>query len=316
MAESSLREQWNDLYRVTLPEMARRRDPAQREWTVTLDHCFARIILDNAVGRDRPWGEVVQKPAIRSMSDDQLQRAIRLGQQIAVGEKSLIKLDHQSLAFRGKTKANRRLKREHDLVEGHDSHADRHKRTRKGEMADIWERFSACETDGPGNTFTKLSPTVTPSVASVSSTVQLGIGDQDNDPATRSARELCNIRACIDADRSLTSFRRRVLTLLMQIPRGRYSTYKALAAGVASTSPESTAGSSPRAVGSAMRNNPFAPQVPCHRILAADGKIGGFGGDWGDEGRFAKEKRRLLREEGVKFDGHGRVVGSPFTAFT
>lgn len=34
-------------------------------------------------------------------------------------------------------------------------------------------------------------------------------------------------------------------------------------------------GSAPRAVGNAMRNNPFAPRVPCHRILAADRTIGG-----------------------------------------
>ena len=74
-------------------------------------------------------------------------------------------------------------------------------------------------------------------------------------------------------------------------------------------------GSSARAVGSAMRNNPFAPTVPCHRVLAADGKLGGFGGDWGAEGRFAGEKRELLRSEGIRFDGKGKVVGSPFTGF-
>jgi len=64
-----------------------------------------------------------------------------------------------------------------------------------------------------------------------------------------------------------------------------------------------------------MRKNPFAPLVPCHRVLAADGKIGGFGGDWGEEGRFASEKLRLLRDEGLKFDGRGKVVGEPFVDF-
>lgn len=64
-----------------------------------------------------------------------------------------------------------------------------------------------------------------------------------------------------------------------------------------------------------MRNNPFAPTVPCHRVLASDGKLGGFGGQWGDEGKFAGEKKRLLREEGVKFDGKGKVVGEVFRGF-
>lgn len=64
-----------------------------------------------------------------------------------------------------------------------------------------------------------------------------------------------------------------------------------------------------------MRNNPFAPTVPCHRVLASNGMLGGFGGSWGEEGQFAGEKKRLLREEGVKFDGRGKVVGEPFRGF-
>ena len=58
--------------------------------------------------------------------------------------------------------------------------------------------------------------------------------------------------------------------------------------------------SSPRAVGNALRNNPFAPRVPCHRIVAADGGIGGFAGSWGVKGEHYQEKIDLLRKEGVK----------------
>lgn len=68
-------------------------------------------------------------------------------------------------------------------------------------------------------------------------------------------------------------------------------------------------------MGNALRNNPFAPAVPCHRVVAADGGIGGFGGEWGAEGRFAAEKVRLLRGEGVRFDGRGRVVGGVWAGF-
>ena len=73
--------------------------------------------------------------------------------------------------------------------------------------------------------------------------------------------------------------------------------------------------SSARAVGNGMRNNPFAPEVPCHRVLAADGSIGGFHGDWGKDGKYAAKKVELLRSEGIKFDGKGKVVGQPFRNF-
>lgn len=102
---------------------------------------------------------------------------------------------------------------------------------------------------------------------------------------------------------ALSPYRQRVLLALCQVPHGQHTTYAALSAFL---------NSSPRAVGNAMRRNPFAPTVPCHRVLAADGGIGGFGGEWrrdGTEGEGARRKRALLRGEGVRFDGRGRVVG-------
>lgn len=105
-----------------------------------------------------------------------------------------------------------------------------------------------------------------------------------------------------------TPFQKRVLTLLCQVPRGQVSTYGLMAKHL---------GSSARAVGSAMRRNPFAPQVPCHRVVATGGALGGFKGEWpkDGEGITLDEKRMLLREEGVRFDGNGRVVGTPFCGF-
>ena len=70
-----------------------------------------------------------------------------------------------------------------------------------------------------------------------------------------------------------------------------------------------------RAVGNAMKNNPFAPEVPCHRVLASDGSLGGFKGSWGEEGTYASLKHQLLAEEGVKFDSRGRVKGPVFREF-
>lgn len=61
--------------------------------------------------------------------------------------------------------------------------------------------------------------------------------------------------------------------LCSAIPKGRVSTYGDLAKAL---SPPSCA----RAVGQAMRRNPFAPRVPCHRVIASDLRLGGFSGFW------------------------------------
>jgi methylated-DNA-[protein]-cysteine S-methyltransferase len=117
--------------------------------------------------------------------------------------------------------------------------------------------------------------------------------------------------ARIASSPTLTPFRKQTLTLLCRIPRGHWSTYQAMSDHITATSHKTCA----RAVGNAMRNNPFAPDVPCHRILSSDGSIGGFGGHWGAEGKFAGEKRELLREEGVVFDSKGKVKGRAFRGF-
>ncbi|WQF82464.1 Putative methylated-DNA-[protein]-cysteine S-methyltransferase, active [Colletotrichum destructivum] len=105
-----------------------------------------------------------------------------------------------------------------------------------------------------------------------------------------------------------TQYEKRVWSALCQVPKGQVTTYGILAAHLKS---------SPRAVGNALRRNPFAPQVPCHRVVATGGALGGFKGKWpkDGEGITLDEKRMLLRKEGVKIDSSGRVLGSPFLAF-
>ncbi|PSN63189.1 DNA binding methylated-DNA--cysteine S-methyltransferase [Corynespora cassiicola Philippines] len=99
----------------------------------------------------------------------------------------------------------------------------------------------------------------------------------------------------------VTDFQTRVYTLLQQIPPGRICSYAALARAL---------GSSPRAVGGALRNNPFAPEVPCHRCIASTGFIGGFKGDWEKvpSGQNQESKLELLKGEGVEFDEKGMLV--------
>ncbi len=82
-------------------------------------------------------------------------------------------------------------------------------------------------------------------------------------------------------------FNRRVFELARTIPAGRTSTYGELAVRLGD------AGSA-RAVGEALGHNPFPIVVPCHRVLAASGKLGGFSAHGG-----ATTKRRMLIIEGA-----------------
>jgi methylated-DNA-[protein]-cysteine S-methyltransferase len=88
-----------------------------------------------------------------------------------------------------------------------------------------------------------------------------------------------------------TPFARKVYTALRQVPAGRVITYAALARRIGCRSP--------RAIGQALRANPFAPEVPCHRVIASDLTPGGFQGK--TSGPALAQKLRLLRSEGVTF---------------
>lgn len=87
----------------------------------------------------------------------------------------------------------------------------------------------------------------------------------------------------------VTQFQNKVYELTKKVPRGKVTTYSAIAKKLHS---------SPRAVGQALRCNPFAPVVPCHRVIKADGTIGGFGGEV--SGKQIEKKIHMLREEGVE----------------
>ena len=96
---------------------------------------------------------------------------------------------------------------------------------------------------------------------------------------------------------SLTDFQRRVYAVISEIPAGRVATYAAVAAAVGC--------GSCRAVGQALRRNPYAPRVPCHRVIASDLTAGGFQG--AKAGRPLARKMALLRREGVRFT-NGRIA--------
>lgn len=82
-----------------------------------------------------------------------------------------------------------------------------------------------------------------------------------------------------------TPYRRRVWAELCRIPFGETRSYAALALAL---------GSSPRAVGNACRDNPYAPIIPCHRVVSSSG-LGGYCGV--TEGALMDIKIKLLRFE-------------------
>jgi len=89
------------------------------------------------------------------------------------------------------------------------------------------------------------------------------------------------------ADADVPEFHRRVYALARRIPPGQTRTYGDLAAQLGGPAVA-------RAVGQALARNRFAPLVPCHRILAAQGQAGGFSGPGG-----LHTKLRLLQLEGA-----------------
>src|SRR5258705_2359314 len=92
------------------------------------------------------------------------------------------------------------------------------------------------------------------------------------------------LRRNTDLSLVVSPFQKKVLQKLQEVPRGAVVSYQAL--GAAAGAPKGA-----RAVGNAMHNNPVPIYVPCHRVIASGGRIGGYGGG-------IPRKVQLLRSEG------------------
>ena len=83
-----------------------------------------------------------------------------------------------------------------------------------------------------------------------------------------------------------TKFQLKVWKYLKTIPKGKIKTYKQVAIGI-------NRSKSARAVANACAKNPYAPKIPCHRVIRTDGTMGGYSGKGG-----IKTKKNLLKREG------------------
>ena len=87
-----------------------------------------------------------------------------------------------------------------------------------------------------------------------------------------------------------TKFQTKVWEFIKTIPKGRLTTYSKVAKAIGY--PEAV-----RAVANAIGNNPNPIIVPCHRVIRANGTIGGYSGIGG-----IKKKKELLRKENIKLN--------------
>lgn len=88
----------------------------------------------------------------------------------------------------------------------------------------------------------------------------------------------------------ISPFQKKVYQALSLVPKGKVTTYKILSNYLMSH---------PRAVGQALKDNPYAPKVPCHRVIKTDLTLGGYKGE--TKGGPLRKKKKLLSQEGVLF---------------
>jgi len=94
---------------------------------------------------------------------------------------------------------------------------------------------------------------------------------------------------------SLSEYMQRVLRATAQIPAGYVASYGAVAKAT---------GGSPRTVGRVMASNPFPLLIPCHRVVASDFSLGGYGGGLKVKLEIlSREKRGYSKEQEIPIDG-------------
>ncbi len=91
----------------------------------------------------------------------------------------------------------------------------------------------------------------------------------------------------------MTKFDVAVYELAKMIPRGMVTTYQEIALHLGNRAY--------RAVGTSLSKNPFAPSVPCHRVVKSNGMVGGYGGM-----KESEKKIEMLKSEGIEIE-NGKI---------
>ncbi len=117
---------------------------------------------------------------------------------------------------------------------------------------------------------------------------------KSNSPEATSSTNALNSEqtSLLNSKEGVTDFDKLVYEACMNVPKGKVATYGYIAKVI--KNPKAY-----RAVGSALRRNPFAPTVPCHRVVASDRRLGGFYGSTDPNGQLLNKKLKMLVEEGV-----------------
>ena len=91
----------------------------------------------------------------------------------------------------------------------------------------------------------------------------------------------------------MKTFAEKAYDLLRTVPEGRVTTYKEIAHALGTKAY--------RGVGQVMKRNPYAPEVPWHRVVATSGRMGGFQGK--TSGVSIEKKIKMLEAEGIEING-------------
>ncbi|KAH9224523.1 6-O-methylguanine DNA methyltransferase, partial [Leptodontidium sp. 2 PMI_412] len=270
-----LQNEWKIMYQQTLPQAAKSKSPSQPTWPVQLDHCFARIILDTKIGISSPWTSVLKSPAYNNMSREQLESCIQLAREILDGDVDLVELDERSLLIRGKKgkgKGQGGEKRKAGAENEGAADLSMESESKRMKIPSLVGSELGTESSSEPAAIKVSEPPLDPepSLELEANSKKNKISPSKPNPKSTSdstSKTSRSTSASISRKEDLTpylkkiaistktTFQKRVLTTLCQVPRGRYTTYGSIAKHLSSSA---------RAVGNALRNNPFAPQVPCH----------------------------------------------------
>ncbi len=91
----------------------------------------------------------------------------------------------------------------------------------------------------------------------------------------------------------MKTFAEKAYDCLRKVPEGKVTTYKEIAHALKTKAY--------RGVGQVMKNNPYAPEVPWHRVVASSGRMGGFEGK--TSGISIQRKIQMLKAEGIEIKG-------------